>query len=247
MSSRPFLAGTRRPRKAVATRVIDAPFLVESRPPMSVSNDLTTAKRRMLDRHLRARGISDERVLAAMEQVPREEFVPEPLQPRAYDDCALPVVLGQTISQPYTVAFMAQAAGLQGHERVLEIGTGSGYGAAVLGQLAAEVFSIERWPELYESASQRLEQLGIDNVRTKLGDGSQGWAEQAPFDVIVVTAAAEQLPTAYREQLAEGGRIIIPIGKPGGGQTMFLFTRRNEELREESLGLFSFVPLVCNS
>ncbi len=214
---------------------------------MSASTDLTAAKRRMLDRNLRARGITDERVLAAMERVPREAFVPEPLRPRAYDDCALPVEFGQTISQPYTVAFMAQAAGLQGHERVLEVGTGTGYGAAVLGELAAEVFTIERWPELYESASQRLERLGIQNVGTKLGDGSQGWAEQAPFDAIVVTAAAEHLPTVYREQLAEGGRIIIPIGKPGGGQTMFRFTRRKEELCEESLGLFSFVPLVCDS
>ncbi len=214
---------------------------------MSASNDLTAAKRRMLDRHLRARGITDGRVLAAMERVSREEFVPEPLRPRAYDDCALPVELGQTISQPYTVAFMAQAAELQGHERVLEIGTGTGYGAAVFGQLAAEVYSIERWPELYESATQRLERLGIQNVRTRLGDGSQGWAEQSPFDAIVVTAAAKQLPTAYREQLAEGGRIIIPIGEPGSGQTMFRVTRRKEELCEESLGLFSFVPLVCDS
>ena len=213
---------------------------------MSNPDDLLAAKRRMLDRHLRARGITDERVLAAMERVPREEFVPEPLRSRAYDDCALSVEFGQTISQPYTVAFMAQAAGLQGHERVLEIGTGTGYGAAVLGELAAEVFSIERWPELYESATQRLERLGIDNVRTKLGDGSKGWVEQASFDAIVVTAAAEQLPTAYREQLAEGGRIIIPIGKPGGGQTMFRFTQRNKELCEESLGLFSFVPLVSD-
>ncbi|TXT29577.1 MAG: protein-L-isoaspartate(D-aspartate) O-methyltransferase [Planctomycetota bacterium] len=214
---------------------------------MSAPNDLTAAKRRMLDQHLRARGITDERVLAAMARVPREEFVPEPLRARAYDDCALPVEMGQTISQPYTVAFMAQAAGLQGNERVLEIGTGTGYGAAVLGQLAAEVFSIERWPDLHESATQRLQRLGIHNVRTKLGDGSLGWSEQAPFDAIVVTAAAEQLPDAYFQQLGEGGRIIIPIGELSGGQTMSRFTRQNGKLREESLGLFSFVPLVCDS
>lgn len=214
---------------------------------MSAPSDLTAAKRRMLDQHLRSRGITDERVLAAMAQVPREEFVPEPLRRHAYDDCALPVEMEQTISQPYTVAFMAQAACLHEHERVLEIGTGTGYGAAVLAQLAEEVFSIERWPELYETATQRLERLGIFNVRTKLGDGSQGWAEQAPFDAIVVTAAAEQLPAAYFPQLAEGGRIIIPIGALGGGQTMCRFTRRNGELYEESLGLFSFVPLVCDS
>ena len=214
---------------------------------MSNPNDLMAAKRRMLDRHLRARGITDGRVLAAMERVPREEFVPESHRRHAYDDRALPVELGQTISQPYTVAFMAQAAGLQGDERVLEIGTGTGYGAAVLGQLAAEVFSIERWSDLFESATQRLLRLGVHNVHTKLADGSLGWAEQAPFDAIVVTAAAEQLPAAYPQQLAEGGRIVIPIGKPGGGQTMFRFTRQNGELREESLGLFSFVPLVCDT
>ncbi len=214
---------------------------------MPAHDHLDAAKQRMLDRHLRARGITDERVLAAMERVPREEFVPEPLRPHAYDDRALPVELGQTISQPYTVAFMAQAAQLQGHERVLEIGTGTGYGAAVLSRLAAEVFSIERWPDLFDSATQRLERLGFHNVVTKLGDGSQGWAELSPFDAIVVTAAAEQLPTAFLDQLAAGGRIIIPIGEPGRDQTMFRFTRSNGELREESLGKFSFVPLVGDS
>ena len=205
---------------------------------------LQAAKQRMLDQHLRARGITDERVLTAMERVPREEFVPAPLRGRAYDDRALPIEFGQTISQPYTVAFMAQAARLQGHERVLEIGTGSGYGAAVLSQLASEVCTIERWADLSDSATQRLERLGFRNVVTKLGDGSLGWPEQAPFDAIIATAAAEQLPHAFRDQLAEGGRLIIPIGEPGAGQTMFRFTRRNDELEEERLGLFSFVPLV---
>ena len=211
------------------------------------SDHLSAAKQRMLDQHLRARGITDERVLAAMQRVPREEFVPATLRPHAYDDRALPVELGQTISQPYTVAFMAQAARLQGHERVLEIGTGTGYGAAVLSHLTAKVCTIERWPDLLESAEQRLDRLGFRNLVTKLADGSLGWAEQSPFDAIIVTAAAERLPPAFLDQLAEGGRIIIPIGEPGAAQTMFRFTRRNGELQAEQLGMFSFVPLVCDS
>jgi protein-L-isoaspartate(D-aspartate) O-methyltransferase len=212
---------------------------------MFSEDHLKRAKKRMLDQHLRARGITDERVLAAMERVPRKEFVPASLQAHAYDDRALPIELGQTISQPYTVAFMAQAARLHGHERVLEIGTGSGYGAAVLSLLASEVYTIERWPDLLDSATARLMRLGFQNVVTQLGDGSLGWKEQAPFDAIITTAAAEQLPTAFRDQLVEGGRIIIPIGELSRGQTMFRFTRRNETLAEERLGTFSFVPLVC--
>ncbi len=203
-----------------------------------------SAKQQMLEGHLRPRGIHDPRVLAAMERVPREEFVPASLCYAAYDDRALPIELGQTISQPFTVAFMAQAAGLQGHERVLEIGTGTGYGAAVLSQLAAEIFTVERLDVLCESARERLARLGFVNVHMKLGDGTLGWPEASPFDAIIVTAAAEQLPAAYADQLAEGGRLIIPIGGRATGQTMFRFTRRGDQLKVKKLGAFTFVPLV---
>ena len=206
---------------------------------------LKAARQVMLDEHLVARGIHDPRVLAAMASVRREEFVPPHLRELAYDDRALPVELGQTISQPYTVAFMAQAARLTGHERVLEVGTGTGYGAAILSQLAAEVCTVERWPDLVQSARERLQWLCFRNVRVQLGDGSLGWPKVGPFDAIVVTAAAVQLPPAFLGQLAEEGRIIIPIGEPGNGQTMFRFIRRGDEPHSESLGQFSFVPLVC--
>jgi protein-L-isoaspartate(D-aspartate) O-methyltransferase len=206
-----------------------------------------SAKQQMLDSHLRPRGIHDPRVIAAMERVPREEFVPEALRHLAYDDRALPIESGQTISQPFTVAFMAQAARLQGHERVLEIGTGTGYGAAVLSQLAAEVFTVERLDGLCESARERLARLGFDNVHVQLGDGTLGWPEASPFDAIIVTAAAEQLPSAYADQLTEGGRLIIPIGDRAIGQTMIRFTRRGDQLKAKKLGAFSFVPLVGES
>lgn len=209
-----------------------------------VDSRLSAAKQMMLEEHLEARGINDPRVVAAMGSVPREKFVPPHLRDWTYDDRALPIELGQTISQPYTVAFMAQAARLTEHERVLEIGTGTGYGAAVLSQLAAEVCTIERWPDLAHSARERLQRLGFENVHVRLGDGSLGWPERGPFDAIVVTAAAEQVPPAFFGQLVDGGRIIIPVGEPGNGQTMFRFIRRGDGLHSESLGQFSFVPLV---
>jgi protein-L-isoaspartate(D-aspartate) O-methyltransferase len=172
--------------------------------------------RRMVDEQLRGRDIADTRVLEAMERVPREAFVPPDLRPRAYDDAALPIGSGQTISQPYMVARILQELGLDGDERALDVGTGSGYQAAVLAQLAQEVHSIERIPELAEQARRNLEEADIANVEVHVGDGSRGLADRAPFDAIAVAAAAPDVPKALYDQLKIGGRLVVPVGKRHG-------------------------------
>jgi protein-L-isoaspartate(D-aspartate) O-methyltransferase len=203
-------------------------------------------RRWMVKYQLRAGGIHDERVLAAMGRVPREAFVPDSELAAAYNDGALPIGRGQTISQPFTVAYMCQAAMLTGSEKVLEVGTGSGYGAAVLSRLVREVDTVERLPELANQARQRLDKLGYRNVRVAVGDGSLGWPQPSLFDAIVVTAGAESLPEALIQQLAPGGRLVIPIGEFRGDQTMYRVTRRDGELRMEDLGVFTFVPLISS-
>lgn len=212
----------------------------------SSSSGKQTAKLReqMIERHLRARGIQDPRVLDAMSRVNREEFVPAAFQDSAYEDSPLPIGCGQTISQPFTVAFMCQALRLEGTEKVLEIGTGSGYGAAVLAHLAKTVHSIEYVPPLAKQAQARLERLGYKNVHVRVGDGTLGLAEEAPFDAIVVTAGAKALPLTYIEQLGENGRLVIPLGSQGYGQTLYCFVRSRGKLSLEDLGGFVFVPLV---
>jgi protein-L-isoaspartate(D-aspartate) O-methyltransferase len=169
----------------------------------------------MVERQLRSRDIADERVLAAMERVPREVFVPESLRRRAYDDAALPIGGGQTISQPYMVAKICEALALHGDEHVLDVGTGSGYQAAVLAELAAEVDTIERRPELAELARQNLEAAGYERVRVHTGDGSRGLPERAPFDAIAVAAAAPELPQTLYDQLEPRGRLVVPVGQRG--------------------------------
>ncbi len=213
-------------------------------PNESTARDFSALRARMVDVQLRQHGISDERTLEAMRLVPREEFVPADLRGAAYADGPLPIGSGQTISQPYTVAFMCQALKLTGAEKVLEIGTGSGYGAAVLSRLASSVFTVERVPGLAESAQARLTKMGYSNVRVIDGDGTLGFPDEAPFDAIVVTAGAESLPDAYVRQLQPGGRIVIPIGGYRHDQAMYRFTRLDEQLRVENLGRFSFVPLI---
>jgi protein-L-isoaspartate(D-aspartate) O-methyltransferase len=201
------------------------------------------ARHNMVVQQLERRGIHNPRVLEAMEWVPREEFVPPDVRNLAYEDRALPIGLEQTISQPYTVAFMCQEARLSADDKVLEIGTGSGYGAAVLSLLAREVHTVERIDELFHTAQERLARLGYNNVRVYLDDGTQGLPQEAPFDAILVTAGAESLPAAYQEQVADGGRLVIPIGPPTY-QEMVRLTRRGEAFDRDDLGSFGFVPLV---
>jgi protein-L-isoaspartate(D-aspartate) O-methyltransferase len=202
-----------------------------------------TARRLMVDSQLRARGISDPRVLDAMLRVPRHEFVPEPYRAQAYEDHPLPIGDGQTISQPYIVALMLESLQLAPTEKVLEVGTGSGYVTALLAELAAQVFSIERHASLAESARSVLAALGYTNIGVFTGDGALGLTAGAPFDAILVSAAALRVPPALPSQLADGGRMIIPIGSPDSQQLQFIRMvngRPINSLRE----LVRFVPLV---
>lgn len=213
-------------------------------PPLESAENLAELRQRMVRDQIARRGVDDQRVLQAMRAVPREEFVPFKLRSLAYTDQALPIACHQTISQPYTVAVMCQALQLNGTERVLEVGTGSGYGAAVLSPLAAEVVTVERIPELAKTAAERLQKLGYDNVRVHVADGSEGWSAGAPYDAIVVTAAAEKLPQPYLDQLKDGGRIVIPVGDVERQQTLCRITRRDGRTITEKLGPFAFVPLI---
>jgi protein-L-isoaspartate(D-aspartate) O-methyltransferase len=198
---------------------------------------------RMVERQLRRRGIGDERALAAMGEVPRELFVPERHRGRAYADSALPIGEGQTISQPWIVAAICQALELDGSERVLEIGTGSGYSAAVLARLAAEVIGVERHRSLAEEARRVLDSLGIDNVEVIYGDGSRGVAERAPFEAIAVHATAPAPPLTLLGQLADGGRLVVPIAGEGADM-LTVFHRRGNQLQSEEIGPCRFVPLI---
>jgi protein-L-isoaspartate(D-aspartate) O-methyltransferase len=197
----------------------------------------------MVERQLHRRGIDDERVLAAMGAVPREHFVPENVRASAYNDSALPIGHDQTISQPWVVAAICQALELDGGENVLEIGTGSGYSAAVLGQLAAHVVSVERVPELGEYARQRLDELGVRNVEVIVGDGSRGHPEGAPYEAIAVHAATPEAPHSMLAELATDGRLVVPIAT-GSADLLTAFIRENGDLRQETIGPCRFVPLL---
>jgi protein-L-isoaspartate(D-aspartate) O-methyltransferase len=201
------------------------------------------ARARMVDRQLRRRGIDDERVLEAMGDVPRELFVPEEVRKRAYDDGALPIGHDQTISQPWVVAAICQALELEGDEDVLEIGTGSGYSAAVLSRLARSVHSIERIGELAEAAREALAETGYENVEVIVGDGSRGLPEEAPFEGIAVHAAAPEAPYTLLSQLAKGGRLVVPIAT-GSTDMLTSFQREDGRMRQQTIGPCRFVPLI---
>lgn len=198
---------------------------------------------RMVEVQLRARGICDERVLGAMERVPRHEFAPERYRDQAYEDHPLPIGEGQTISQPYIVASMLEALALRGSDRVLEVGTGSGYVTALLAELTAEVISIERHPSLADAARELLADRGYKNVRVIVGDGSRGFPESAPYDAIMVAAAAQELPPELVTQLAEGGRMIIPVGWEDA-QQLQLIEKKDEQVQIRLREMCRFVPLI---
>jgi protein-L-isoaspartate(D-aspartate) O-methyltransferase len=208
-------------------------------------NDAADRRDAMVRTQIEGRGVRDARVLRAMREVPRERFVRPGWEDAAFDDNPLPIAAGQTISQPYIVAFMSEALQLHGNERVLEIGTGSGYAAAVLGRLAREVHTVECIAELADGAAAQLAALSVTNVHVHNADGSLGWPAAAPYDAIVVTAAGPDVPAALKEQLAVGGRLVMPVGEYEGQQYLVRLTRtgEHEERREVLMGV-RFVPLT---
>lgn len=207
--------------------------------------DLSRQRAWMVEAQIAGRGISDERILAAMRRVPREAFVPEGLREFAYDDGPLPIGAGQTISQPYIVALMIGAAQLHAGDRVLEIGTGSGYAAAVMSLLAAEIYTIERIDALVEGARRRFHGLGYGNIHARCGDGTAGWPEAAPFEAILVAAGGSAVPELLLQQLAQGGRLVMPVGRESRAQRLIRLWRIGDcDFEEEDYGGVSFVPLI---
>lgn len=210
----------------------------------STSIDFDKLKAAMVTEQLIPRNISESKVLEAFRKVSRHEFVPEELRQSAYNDYPLPIGENQTISQPYMVALMTECLKLKGAEKVLEIGTGSGYQAAILGEIVGEVYSVERFKELADKASKVLSSLGYKNIRIKVGDGTLGWSEFAPYDGIVVTAGAPTIPESLVKQLKDGGSLVIPVDRGGFGQTLTLVERIGHTTRTSDICACTFVPLV---
>jgi len=257
---RPGRGAARAPARLCAALAFAAGFVAvaacspaagHGRPTGAASADLLTGtdawaplRRTMVERQIRARGVDSEAVLAAMEKVPRHLFVPRPLHPFAYADRALPIGDGQTISQPYVVALMSELLDLDAGDRVLEIGTGSGYHAAVMSRIAGEVYSIEILPALAFGAESTLGRLGYDNVHVRLGDGYCGWPEAGPFDAVVLTAAPPVVPRPLLDQLAIGGRLVAPVGESGSPQELIRIVRRPDGYTEERVSYVHFVPMT---
>jgi protein-L-isoaspartate(D-aspartate) O-methyltransferase len=209
------------------------------------SQNFERNRARMVERQIAGRGISDPEVLKAMETVPRHRFVPDALRARAYDDSPLPIGDGQTISQPYIVALMTESLGLSGDERVLEIGTGSGYQAAVLAEIVPEVHTIEIKPGLHRTSAALFREMELDDrIRTREGDGYFGWPEAAPFDAIMITAAADHIPPPLLGQLRDGGRLILPLGNPFSYQNLVLATKTGEDIAVRQITGVLFVPMT---
>lgn len=206
--------------------------------------DFQLLRKKMVETQLKGRDIRDKATLEAMEEIPRHEFVPEDFRLSAYDDSPLPIGLGQTISQPYIVAFMTQVLNLEPHHKVLEVGTGSGYQAAVLGKLADTVYSVEIVPELGNAAAKKLRELNYLNITVRVGDGYHGWPSKAPFDAIMVTAGAEEIPQPLLDQLADGGRLVIPVGPHRGVRQLKLIERKGKRYKEQNLMAVRFVPFT---
>jgi len=210
----------------------------------ATGRDRSEERMKMVEVQIRQRGVTDQDVLTAMAAVPRHEFVPDDLQNQAYADHPLPIGYGQTISQPYIVALMTELLELEKTDRVLEIGTGSGYQAAILSKIVAEVYTVEIIEPLAREARQRLARLGYDNVYVKQGDGYYGWEEHAPYDAIVVTAAPDHIPQPLVQQLKDGAHMVIPVGPPGGYQELWKITKQGDKIVKRNITGVLFVPLT---
>jgi len=231
--------GSSAPDAGSSSGVLQVPVLPDETPAQ------TQARQRMIDRDLRTRGIQDRRVLEAMARVPRHRFVPTDQVPYAYEDRPLPIGHGQTISQPYIVALMTELARPTPESKALDIGTGSGYQAAILAELCKEVYSIEILDPLAQEAKKRLQELGYKNVTVRTGDGYQGWPEKAPFDLIIVAAAPDHVPQPLVDQLAPGGRLVIPVGRHWWNQELLVIEKQPDgTLRQRSVASVAFVPMT---